>query len=187
MMRTKAGSRTSRVVVAALSAAVVVTVSGGHDGSTGGDAEGVAVDQAAAKAGLDCNETEHEYHDSGYIYLYSREDCKGQHGAKDDSDEDRDHGDEEGQIQEWDNHADSIVNTTNSHVEFYNYPHYNETPAGRKNGDRFCLGPGEWINSLQYYGDADGTKDWWRNSISSHRKVSAERCTRWFGWGSNRK
>lgn len=141
---------------------------------------------AVADGELDCNDTEQKYHDSGYVYLYSREKCADGNGAKDNSGGDSDHADNEGQIKNWGNNADSIVNTTNSHIEFYNYPHYNETPAGKEKGDRFCLGPGEWINSLQYYGDADGAKDWWRNSISSHRKVSADRCTRWFGWGSER-
>jgi hypothetical protein len=141
----------------------------------------------AADAELDCGETEQKYHNSGYVYFYASEKCDGANGAKDNSGGDSDHGDNEGQIKNWDNNADSIVNTTNSHIEFYNYPGYNETPAGKEKGDRFCLGPGEWINSLQYYGDADGTNDWWRNSISSHRKVSADRCTRWFGWGTDRK
>ncbi|WP_460406183.1 phospholipase D-like domain-containing protein [Actinophytocola sediminis] len=148
---------------------------------TGGNSSSVDI-----SGELDCNETEQEYHGKGYVYFYGREKCAGAHGASDNSGGDRDHGDDQEQIQNWDNNTDSIVNTTNSHIEFYNYPQYNETPAGQEKGDRFCLGPGEWINALQYYGDADGTKDWWRNSISSHRKVSAERCTRWFGWGTNR-
>jgi hypothetical protein len=190
-MRTRIGPQLRRVAAAAVGAALAVTVAGGFnplEGSAEPNGDGATAGKVAAKADdLDCSETAHEYPDKGYVYFYSREDCKGAHGAKDNSGGDRDHGDREEQIKKWDNNADSIVNTTSSHIEFYNYPHYNETPAGKKNGDRFCLGPGEWINALQYYGDADGTKDWWRNSISSHRKVSPERCTRWFGWGTDRK
>jgi hypothetical protein len=142
-----------------------------------------AASLAAPRGELNCNETEHEYHDKGYVYLYRYEKCKNGNDAKD-KDNDLDYGDGKGDIEEFDNKADSIVNTTNSHVEFYNYPNYNRD-AGDK-GDSFCLGPGEWINRLQYYGDADGKHDWWKNSISSHRKVKADSCKRWFGWGSSR-
>jgi hypothetical protein len=184
MLRIKIGRSSRRVVAAALGAALVVTVAGGHHSPGGSAAQNDnGVVTVANERELDCSQTESEYHGKGYIYLYSREDCKGAHGERDNSEADKDHGDKEGQIQEWDNNADSIVNTTSWHIEFYNYPHYNETPEGKANGDRFCLGPGEWINALQYYGDASGTKDWWRNSISSHRRVSAADCTRWFGWG----
>src|ERR1700741_4196234 len=184
MSRIKVGRPTGRVVPAALGAALVVTVAGGY-GSLADSAEpnGDGAVTVAQDRGLDCSETETEYHNNGYVYFYSREDCKGANGARDNSEAAKDHGDKEGQVQEWDNNVDSIVNTTTWHVEFYNHPHYNDTPAGKANGDRFCLGPGEWINALQYYGDASGTKDWWRNSISSHRRVSREACTRWFGWG----
>jgi len=179
MIRIKIGRRARRVVAAALGAALVVTVAGSLEGSTARH-DAVAV---AQERELDCSQTETEYHDNGYVYFYSREDCKGANGARDNSEADKDHGDKEGQVQEWDNNVDSIVNTTSWHIEFYNYPHYNDTPEGKEKGDRFCLGPGEWINALQYYGDASGTKDWWRNSISSHRKVSPGDCNRWFGWG----
>jgi len=184
MMRIKVGRSTRRVVAATLGAALVVTVAGGYDSLEGSAAQnGNGAVTVAQERELDCSETETKYHNSGYVYLYSREDCKDGNGASDNSEEDKDHGDNEGQVQEWDNNVDSIVNTTSWHIEFYNYPNYNDTPAGEAKGDRFCLGPGEWINALQYYGDASGTKDWWRNSISSHRRVSPEDCTRWFGWG----
>ena len=146
--------------------------------------EPTEIDRDAGVKDLTCNQTESKYHEKGYVYLYRYENCKGSHDARDKSTGDSDYGDGKGQIKDFDNKADSIVNTTTSHVEFYNYPNYNKD-AGEK-GDSFCLGPGEWITRLQYYGDADGTNDWWKNSISSHRKVKEEDCDRWFGWGSDR-
>jgi hypothetical protein len=139
-----------------------------------------AAKPAAAKGELNCKETEKKYRDKGYVYFYRYERCRGGNDARD-RDNDKDHGDGKGDIEQFDNKADSIVNTTKSHVKFYNYPNYNRD-AGTK-GDSFCLGPGEWINRLQFYGDADGKHDWWKNSISSHRKVQAKSCSRWFGWG----
>lgn len=180
-MRTMVGRRTRRIVVAALG---VVLVFGVFPAGASSAAPG-AGDVGTAE--LDCNQTAHEYENSGYVYFYSREKCDGGNGAKDNSGGDSDHGDDAGQVKNWDNEIDSIVNTTDSHIEFYNYPDYNETAEGKANGDRFCVGPGEWVNALQYYGDASGNKDWWRNSISSHRKVSASTCSRWFGWGTNRE
>lgn len=177
-MTTRIGRRTRRVAVAALGAALAFAVY---------PAASSAAPAGVGAAGLDCNETAHEYQGSGYVYFYSGEKCEGGNGAKDNSGGDSDHGDDAGQVKGWDNQADSIVNTTDSHVEFYNYPDYNRTPEGQAKGDRFCLGPGEWINALQYYGDAGGDKDWWRDSISSHREVSASECTRWFGWGTDRE
>lgn len=96
-MSTKVSARTVRVVVTALVAAVTVT-GGGHPVAET-TAQGSAV--TAARAGdLNCNETEEEYHGKGYVYFYSREDCKGSHGAKDDSDADSDHGGRRGPDQE---------------------------------------------------------------------------------------
>jgi hypothetical protein len=123
---------------------------------------------------FNCHETADEYADAKTVYLYSSPDCDGGNDASD-KDADQDHGDGQGEIKDFDNQADSIVNTTDRHVEFYNYPGYN---AGHPEGDSFCLRPGQWINKLSAYGDNDGT---WSNSISSHRLVDASECDRWFG------
>ncbi|MGH3490041.1 MAG: phospholipase D-like domain-containing protein [Actinopolymorphaceae bacterium] len=178
VMRAQVRKWTRTAIGAGLAAALLAACTG-HSAE-----QSHSVGRAAAAQGeLNCNETEETYHEKGYVYLYRYEKCKGGNDAKD-KDNDNGYGDGKGDIEEFDNKADSIVNTTKSHVKFYNYPNYNKD-AGDK-GDSFCLGPGEWINRLQYYGDADGSHDWWKNSISSHRKVKSSSCSRWFGWGSNR-
>jgi hypothetical protein len=70
--------------------------------------------------------------------------------------------------------VDSIVNTTDRNVAFFNEPGYE--------GDSFCVRPGEYVRRLYLYGDGSGTNDWWSNSISSHKFVAAKDCDRWFGW-----
>jgi PLD-like domain len=178
VMRAQVRKWTRTAIGAGLAAALLAACTG-HSAE-----QSHSVGRAAAAQGeLNCNETEETYHEKGYVYLYRYEKCKGGNDAKD-KDNDNGYGDGKGDIEEFDNKADSIVNTTKSHVKFYNYPNYNKD-AGDK-GDSFCLGPGEWINRLQYYGDADGSHDWWKNSISSHRKVKSSSCSRWFGWGSSR-
>ncbi len=126
------------------------------------------------KPPLNCHETADEYAETATIYLYSSTNCAGANGAKD-KDADRHYGDGQGEIKDFDNSADSIVNTTDRHLEFYNYPDYNKN---HPEGDSFCLRPGQWINKLSLYGDNAAT---WSNSISSHRPVDAGECDRWFG------
>lgn len=126
---------------------------------------------------LNCHETADEYENSGYLFLYADIYCRGGNDAKDNSDKDEDYGDGAGQIKDFDNRADSIVNTTPSHIKFYNYPKAN---SGHPEGDTFCVRPGHWVNRFSKYGD--GHKSW-SNSISSHEKVTDpdKECDRWFG------
>jgi phospholipase D-like protein len=127
-------------------------------------------------APLNCHETADKYQGSGNLYLYSTNYCAGPNDAKDNSGADRDYGDGEGQIKNYDNKANSIVNTTSKTIKFYNYPNYN---AGHPEGDTFCLRPGHWVNRTALYGDDEGS---WQNSISSHRLVDDPNlCDRWFG------
>jgi len=128
-------------------------------------------------APLNCHETADRYLNAGFLYLYSTNYCDGAHGAKDDSGADGDHGDGKGQIKNYDNKANSIVNTTGKTLKFYNYPNYN---SDHPEGDTFCLRPGHWVNRLVLYGDNKGN---WQNSISSHRVVDDpdQLCDRWFG------
>lgn len=189
-MKITHSTKVPRGLVAAC-CAVLVTVAAGcttdapePNGTERAARDTPSVKTAQKRADFDCNETEEEFHEKGYVYLYRYEHCKGGHDARDKTPADSDYGDGEGYVKDFDNRTDSIINTTTSHVEFYNYPNYNKG-AGDK-GDSFCVGPGEWVNRLQFYGDADGKDDWWKNSISSHRKVKESDCDRWFGWGSNR-
>lgn len=127
-------------------------------------------------APLNCHETADKYLGAGNLYLYSTNYCDGPNDAKDSSGADSDYGDTAGQIQNYDNKANSIVNTTGKHIKFYNYPNYN---AGHPEGDSFCVRPGHWVNRLVLYGDNNET---WQNSISSHRLVDdPAECDRWFG------
>lgn len=177
----------SALTGATVTLGLLVAAGCGAADSAGDPAVGAAptVEAAQKKGELNCNQTEDEYHEKGYVYLYRYENCKGSNDARDKSPADSDYGDGKGQIKDLDNKTDSIINTTTSHVKFYNYPNYNKG-AGDK-GDSFCVGPGEWVTRLQFYGDADGgTDQWWKNSISSHRKVKEEDCGRWFGWGTKR-
>ncbi len=127
----------------------------------------------APRAGLDCRETAITYEDNDKLYLYGRSYCKGAHDRWDD-DNDSDYGDDKGKIKDFDNKVDSIVNTTDENVAFFNEPNYQ--------GDSFCVRPGEYVRRLYVYGDGSGTNDWWSNSISSHKFVAANDCDRWFGW-----
>lgn len=138
--------------------------------------DGGRVIQPDPPAPLNCHETADRYLGAGNLYLYSTNYCDGPHDAKDDSGADSDYGDNEGQIKNYDNKANSIVNTTGKHVKFYNYPNYN---SGHPEGDSFCVRPGHWVNRLELYGDNQET---WQNSISSHRLVDDPNdCDRWFG------
>ncbi len=123
---------------------------------------------------FNCHETADEYAEAKTLYLYSAPDCAGSNGGKD-RDNDENHGDGAGDIKDFDNQTDSIVNTTDRHIEFYNYPKYND---GHPEGDSFCVRPGQWVNQLSLYGDNDKS---WSDSISSHRLVDAGDCDRWFG------
>ncbi|MGH3905352.1 MAG: peptidase inhibitor family I36 protein [Pseudonocardiaceae bacterium] len=126
----------------------------------------------APRAGLDCRETANTYKDNDKLYLYARSYCEGAHDRWDD--DDSDYGDDKGRIKDFDNKVDSIVNTTDENVAFFNEPNYH--------GDSFCVRPGEYVRRLYVYGDGSGTNDWWSNSISSHKFVAANDCDRWFGW-----
>ncbi|MBN6039815.1 phospholipase D-like domain-containing protein [Amycolatopsis sp. 195334CR] len=124
---------------------------------------------------LNCHQTADKYLGAGALYLYGEDKCAGGHDAKDTSGGDRDHGDGEGQVKNYDNQVNSLVNTTAKHVKFFNYPNYNE---GHPEGRTFCVRPGQWVNSLLPYGDNQGS---WENSISSHKLVEPAECTRWLG------
>ncbi|QFU90272.1 phosphatidylserine/phosphatidylglycerophosphate/cardiolipin synthase family protein [Amycolatopsis sp. YIM 10] len=124
---------------------------------------------------LNCHKTADKYLNAGYLYLYGADKCAGANDAKDNSGGDRDHGDNEGQVKNYDNQVNSLVNTTAKHVKFFNYPDYNE---GHPEGHSFCVRPGQWVNSLLPYGDNQGS---WENSISSHKLVEANECGRWLG------
>jgi hypothetical protein len=126
---------------------------------------------------LNCHETADKYQGAGNLYLYSTNYCAGANDAEDNSGADSDYGDGAGQIKDYDNKANSIVNTTDKTIKFYNYPNYN---SGHAEGDSFCLRPGHWVNRLVLYGDNEGN---WQNSISSHRLVDDPKtmCDRWFG------
>jgi hypothetical protein len=139
--------------------------------------DGGRVIEPDSTGSLDCHETADKYRGAGNIYLYRGTYCSGGHDAKDDSAEDSDHGDGAGQITDFDNRADSIINTTDKHVEFFNYPDYNR---GYPEGDSFCLRPDAWVNQISKYGDGHQS---WSNSISSHRLVDdpERECDRWFG------
>lgn len=179
-----AGATATVGIVVAAAGCTSVGTAAPTPASTSGTPAPADFDRDVETKEKDCNQTESDYHEKGYVYLYRYENCKGAHDARDKSDADSDYGDGEGQVKDFDNRTDSIVNTTTSHVKFYNYPNYNKN-AGDK-GDSFCVGPGEWVTRLQFYGDGDGDHGWWKNSISSHRKVSEDECGRWFGWGSDR-
>ena len=126
---------------------------------------------------LDCHETADEYQGAGNLYLYKGTYCDGSNDAKSTSEDDSNWGDTTGPIQNFDNEADSIVNTTNEHIEFFNYPNYNE---GQPDGDSFCVRPDQWVSQVSKYGDGNNS---WSNSISSHRVVDdpEQECDRWFG------
>jgi hypothetical protein len=124
---------------------------------------------------LNCHETADKYEGAGYVYFYDGTYCKGPNDDRDNSDADRDHGDSAGQVQNFDNETDSLVNTTSHHIEFYNYRAYN---SGHDEGDSFCVRPGQWVNQLSRYGDGHNS---WSSSMSSHRVVDPGDCDRWFG------
>lgn len=124
---------------------------------------------------LNCHETADKYAGAGYVYLYDGTYCAGSNDDRDNSPADRDHGDNAGQVQGFDNETDSLVNTTSHHIEFYNYRAYN---SGHDEGDSFCVRPGQWVNQLSRYGDGHNS---WSSSMSSHRVVDPSDCDRWFG------
>jgi hypothetical protein len=125
----------------------------------------------------DCRATVNSLPSSNnFVYLYKEDDCGGANGAKDDSGEDRDHGDGRGQIKDFDNQAGSLINHSVHTVEFYTRTRYSDE------GDRFCVRPGHYVTKLDMYGDGKDEAGNWKKSISSHRKVNPGKCKRFFGW-----
>jgi hypothetical protein len=134
---------------------------------------------AEPKADRGCQATANSFENNGYVYLYGRSYCKGSHDAKDDAN-DSDYRDVKGNVQNFDNEVDSIINKHKTKsVKFYNYPDYNK--GHEAEGDTFCVRPGHYVRRLYIYGDGGGN-NWWSNSISSHEFVDAGDCDRWFGW-----
>ncbi|RZT17429.1 hypothetical protein EV649_4969 [Kribbella sp. VKM Ac-2569] len=163
------------------SAATAVLMVGGVSAAAMAPKAGPAVKTGAEKArGNDCHATVNSLPSSDkHIYLYKAPNCGGAHDAKDDSTKDRDYGDGEGQIKDFDNQAGSLINHSNVTMEFYTRTAYSDK------GDRFCVRPGHYVTKLKMYGDGKAEAGNWSNSISSHRKVDPDKCKRFFGWRIN--
>ncbi|GAB3921614.1 hypothetical protein GCM10029976_008910 [Kribbella albertanoniae] len=159
----------ARLTLAAAATAAAVLVTGG--------ASSTAAEEPDTKAGKDCRETSESLPiENDYVYLYSESKCAGAHDAKDDSSRDSDYGDGKGQIKDFDNQAGSLINHSDSTVEFYTRTGYSHA------GDRFCVRPRHYVTKLYMYGDGKQEAGSWSNSISSHRQVSPADCKRFFGW-----
>ena len=157
-----------------ISAATAVLMVGGVSATAMGPPVKTGAETAREK---DCRATANSLPSSDkHIYLYTAKNCENAHGAKDDSGEDRDHGDSEGQIQKWDNNAGSLINHSDATVEFYTRTGWSDQ------GDRFCVRPGHYVTKLYMYGDGKEEAGNWSNSISSHREVKPDKCKRFFGW-----
>lgn len=169
----------TRLVLTSVATAVLMV--GGVSATAMGPAAGPTVKAGAEGAReKDCRATAKGLPSSDkHIYLYTEAKCKNAHGAKDDSDADRDYGDGKGQIKDFDNKAGSLINHSDATVEFYTRTAYSGA------GDRFCVRPGHYVTKLYMYGDGKDEAGNWSSSISSHRKVKPDKCQRFFGWRIN--
>jgi hypothetical protein len=163
------------------SAATAVLMVGGVSAAAMAPKAGPAVKTGAESAReKDCRATANSLPSSDkHIYLYTESKCKNANGAKDDSGKDRDYGDGEGQVKDFDNKAGSLINHSDATVEFYTRPGWSDE------GDRFCVRPGHYVTKLYMYGDGKNEAGNWSNSISSHREVKPDKCKRFFGWRIN--
>lgn len=155
-----------------LTAAAIVALLAACTGGDERNAAPNALQQREQKKEQTCSETADDVlgKPKDTIYAYVRSDCLKAHGAKDPTPADSDWGDGKGWIKDFDNEADSLINNSKYWVAFYSKPDYK--------GDAFCVRPGLWVNKLYLYDDSDGS---WSNSISSHKRVSGEKCARRFG------